>query len=281
MHPLDLVDGTEDRRDVARETRYEVLYGLVPLPVVVHRRDVGERTGKKPVVGRNVHLAHDHVDERVVHRAVAADGGPEIGRTHDHPGADDLLLSAVDRQLRLHGAVGHVVEPAVIVGKMAYRLASQARIEVALSHSSDDDQVSVCIRPKFAERADLQLRLAARLVFLQIAIDCEMRHRYGVAAVDALWPRIKLEPFFSLTACFQLVVADCRFSGRSVAREQRTVLGAGLTVEGAEIRLAVGKMRGPDDLYGWCAVGGLDLTDRVEFPVASFFVFKNAKPRRL
>src|SRR5262245_29242159 len=224
MYPLDPGDGTEDRRDVARETRYEVLYRLVPLPVVVHCRDVGERAGKKPVVGRNVHLAYDHVDERVVHRAIAADGGHEIGWTDDHPGAGDLLPGAVDRQLCLHEAVGHVVEPAVIVGKVTYRLASQARIEVALSHPSDDDQVSVCIRPKFAERADLQLRFAARLVFLQIVIDCEMRYRYGIAAVDALRPGIKLERFFSLAACFQLFVADGRFSGRPVTREQRTVL---------------------------------------------------------
>src|SRR5262245_2017784 len=281
MHPLDPGDGTEDRRDVARETRCEVLYRLVPLPVGVHCRDVGERAGKKPVVGWNIHLAHDHVDERVVHRAIAADGRHEIGWTDGHPGAGDLLLDAVDRQLRLHGAVGHVVEPAVIVGKMAYRLASQAWIEVALPHPSDDDQVSVCIRPKFAERADLQLRFAARPILLQIAIDCEMRHRYGIAAVDALRPGIKLEPFFSLAACFQLFVADRRFSGRSITREQRTVLGAGLTVEGAEIRLAVGKMRRPNDLYGSRAVAGLDLTDGAEFPVTSFFVFKDAKPRRL
>src|SRR6516225_12010444 len=52
-------------------------------------------------------------------------------------------------------------------------------------------------------------------------------------------------------------------------------------MERAEIRLAVGKMRGPDDLYGSCAVAGLDLTDRMEFPVVSLFIFKNAKPRSL
>src|SRR6516162_229110 len=52
-------------------------------------------------------------------------------------------------------------------------------------------------------------------------------------------------------------------------------------MERAEIRLAVGKMRGPDDLYGSCVVAGLDLTDRMEFPVVSLFIFKNAKPRSL
>src|SRR6516165_7097664 len=166
MHPLDPGDGTEDRRDVARETRCEILYRLVPLPVVVHGCDVGERAGKKSVVRRNVHLACDHVHERIVHRAVAVDRGHEIGWTDDHPGASDLLLDAVDRQLSLHGAVGHVVEPAVIVGKMAYRLASQAWIEVALPHPSDDDQVSVYIRPKFAERPGFQFCFAARLALL-------------------------------------------------------------------------------------------------------------------
>src|SRR5262245_64073150 len=52
-------------------------------------------------------------------------------------------------------------------------------------------------------------------------------------------------------------------------------------MEGAEVRLAVGKMRGPNDLYGSCVVAGPDLTDRAEFPVISLFVFKNAKSRRL
>src|SRR5215472_15924230 len=140
MHALQPDDGSEDRRDVSCEARAEILYRLVPLPVVVHGSDVGERAGKKSVVDRNVHLAHDHVHERVVHRAVAVDGGHEIRWTDGHPGAADLLLGAVDRQLRVHGAVGHVVEPAVIVGKMLYRLASQSRIKVALAHPSDDDQ---------------------------------------------------------------------------------------------------------------------------------------------
>src|SRR6266481_7117993 len=143
MHALKPDDGTENRRDVSCEARAEILYRLVPLPVGVHGCDVGEWAGKQPVVCRNVHLAHDHVHERVVHRAVAVDGGYEIRWADDHPGAHDLLLGAVDRQLRLHGAVGHVVEPAVIVGKMAYRLASQARIKVALPHASDDDQMSL------------------------------------------------------------------------------------------------------------------------------------------
>src|SRR5262245_53399744 len=40
-------------------------------------------------------------------------------------------------------------------------------------------------------------------------------------------------------------------------------------------------MRGPSDLYGSCVVAGPNLTDRAEFPVISFFVFKNAKSRRL
>src|SRR5215469_984104 len=40
-------------------------------------------------------------------------------------------------------------------------------------------------------------------------------------------------------------------------------------------------MRGPNDLYGSCVVAGPNLTDGAEFPVISFFVFKNAKPRRL
>src|SRR5215831_4166015 len=281
MHALQPDDGTENRRDVSCEAWAEILDRLVPLPVVVHGCDVGERAGKKSVVRRNVHLAYDHVYERIVHRAVAVDRGHEIGLPDDNPGAGDLLLGAVDGQLRVHGAVGHIVEPAVIVGKMLYRLASQPRIKVALPHPSDDDQVSVCIRPKFAEGPDFQLRFAARLVFLQIVIDCEMRYRYGIAAVDALRPGIKLERFFSLAACFQLFVADGRFSGRSVAREQRIVLGAGLTVEGAEIRLPIGKMRGPNDLYGSCVIAGPNLADRAEFPVISLFVFKNAKPRGL
>ncbi len=244
---------------------------------------MGEWAGKQPVVCRNVHLAHDHVHERVVHRAVAVDGGYEIRWADDHPGAGDLLLGAVDRQLRLHGAVGHVVEPAVIVGKMAYRLASQTRVKVALPHPSDDDQVSVGVRPKFAEGADFQFCFAAWLVLLQIAIDFKMRYRYGIAAVDALRSGVKFKRFFPLGACFQLVVADLqsRVLGRSVTRKQRIILGAGLTVEGAEIRLAVSKMYGPGDACGALGATGRDLADGAEFPVISFFVFENAKPRRL
>src|SRR5262249_19661816 len=56
---------------------------------------------------------------------------------------------------------------------------------------------------------------------------------------------------------------------------------ASLTVKGAEIRLAVGKMRGPNDLYGSRIVAGLNLTDGAEFSVISLFVFKNAKTRPL
>src|SRR5262245_11911318 len=281
MHALQPGDGSKDRRDVSRETRPEILYRLVPLPVVIHGCDVGERAGKKSVVRRDVHLAYDHVHERIVHRAVAVDRGHEIGRADNHPGAGDPLLDAVDRQLRLHGTVGHVVEPAVIVGKLLYRLGSQAWIKVALPHPSDDDQVSVCVRPKFAERPDFQFRFTAWLFFLQIAIDGEMGYRYGIAAVDALRPGIKLEPFFSLGVCFQLFVADCRLSGRSIAREQRIVLRASLAMKGAKISLAVGKMHGPNDLYGSRVVAGPNLTDRMEFPVIPLFVFKNAKPRRL
>src|SRR5262249_14632247 len=171
--------------------------------------------------------------------------------------------------------------PAVIVGKLSYRLGSQAWIKVALPHPSDDDQVSVGVRPKFAEGPDFQFRFTAWLFFLQIVIDGEMRYRYDIAAVDALRSGIKLEPFFSLGVCFQLFVTDCRISGRSVAREQRLVLGANLAMKGAKISLAVGKMHGPHDPHGSCAVAGPDLTCRVEFPVVSFFVFENAKPRRL
>jgi hypothetical protein len=132
-----------------------------------------------------------------------------------------LLLGAVDRQLRVHGAIGHVVEPAVIVGKMLYRLASQPRIKVALAHPSDDDQASIRIRPKFAEGPDFQFCFAARLVLFQIVIDCEVRHRYGIAAVNALWAGVKLQRFFSLGACFHLVVTglQSRVLRRSVACE--------------------------------------------------------------
>src|SRR5262245_54615395 len=52
-------------------------------------------------------------------------------------------------------------------------------------------------------------------------------------------------------------------------------------MEGAEVRLAVGKMRGPNDLYGSCVVAGPNFTGGAEFPVISLFVFKNAKSRRL
>src|SRR5262249_9585714 len=104
---------------------------------------------------------------------------------------------------------------------MLYRLPSQARIKVALPHPSDDDQAAIRIRPKFAERADLQLRFAAWPILLQIAIDCEVRHRYGIAAVDALWAGVKLQRFFSLGACFHLVVTGLqpRVLRRSVACE--------------------------------------------------------------
>src|SRR6266481_2885952 len=283
MHALKPDDGTENRRDVSCEARAEIFYRFVPLPVGVHGCDVGEWAGKKPVIRRNVHLAHNHVHERVVHRAVAVDGGHEIRRADNHPSAGDFLRGAIDRQLRLHGAVGHVVEPAVIVRKMAYRLASQARIKVALAHSSDDDQMSLGFRPKFAEGPDFQFCFAAWLVLLQIAIDCKMRYRYDIAAVDALRAGVKFKRFFPLGACFQLVVTDLqsRVLGRSVTRKQRIILGARLTVEGAEIRLAVGKMYGPGDACGALGVTGCDFTDGTKLSVISLFVFENAKPRRL
>src|SRR5262249_25834386 len=148
---------------------------------------------------------------------------------------------------------------------------------------SDDDQASVCVRPKFAEGTDSQFRFTAWLVFLQIVIDGEMGYRYGIAAVDALRPGIKFKRFFPLGACFQLVVTDLqsRVLGRSVTRKQRIILGARLTVEGAEIRLAVGKMYGPGDACGALGVTGRDFTDGTKLSVISFFVFENAKPRRL
>src|SRR5262249_51742018 len=105
--------------------------------------------------------------------------------------------------------------------KMLYRLASQSRIKVALAHPSDDDQAAIRIRPKFAEGPDFQFCFAARLVLFEIAIDCEMRHRYGIAAVDALRARVKLQRFFSLDLCFHLVITglQSRVLRRSVACE--------------------------------------------------------------
>src|SRR6516164_7311035 len=52
-------------------------------------------------------------------------------------------------------------------------------------------------------------------------------------------------------------------------------------MEGAEIRLAIGNMHGPNDLHGSCIVAGPDLTDRAELAVISLFVFKDAKARCL
>src|SRR5437660_4729757 len=48
MHALHPGDGAEDRRYIPRAARSKILYRLVPLPVVVHRRYVGEWTGKEP-----------------------------------------------------------------------------------------------------------------------------------------------------------------------------------------------------------------------------------------
>src|SRR5262249_37427470 len=133
----------------------------------------------------------------------------------------NLLLGAVDRQLRVHGAVGHVVEPAVVIGKMLYRLASQPRIKVALAHSSTDDQASIGIRPKFSERPDFQFCFAARLALLQIALDGELRPGYLIAADNAWRAGVKLQRLFSLGACFHLVVTDLqsRVLRRYIARE--------------------------------------------------------------
>jgi len=63
--------------------------------------------------------------------------------------------------------------------------------------------------------------------------------------------------------------------------QTRIILGARLTVEGAEIRLAVGKMYGPGDACGALGVTGRDFTEGTKLSVISFFVFENAKPRRL
>src|SRR5262249_60873703 len=102
---------------------------------------------------------------------------------------------------------------------MLYRLVSQARIQLASDPPSNDAQDPICIRPNFAERPDLQFRFAAWLVLLQIAIDCEMRYRYGIAAIDVLRAGIKLQPFLSFSACFQLVVTDLQSGVRSIACE--------------------------------------------------------------
>src|SRR5262249_42158194 len=139
-------------------------------------------------------------------------------------------------------------------------------------------------RPSASDRSSPRVRIFSFVsplgffFFFQMWMDGEFGYLYGIPAVDGLRSGIKLEPFFSLGVCFQLFVADCRFSGRSVAREQRIVFGADLTVEGAEIRLAIGKMRGPGDPHGSCAVAGPGLADRMEFSVTSFFLFKNCKP---
>src|SRR5262249_52572737 len=143
MHPLQPGDRSENWRDIAPKAWSEILYGLVALPVVIHCSNMGEWTGKKPVVRRNVHFTHHRIHERVVHRTVAVDGRDEIRRTDQHPSADDILLGAIDRQLGADGTVRHIVEPPVIVGKLTYRLAPEAGVEIALPHSSDDHQPSI------------------------------------------------------------------------------------------------------------------------------------------
>src|SRR5262245_32640176 len=102
-----------------------------------------------------------------------------------------------DRQLRLHRAVGHIVEPAVIVGKLAYRLGSHW-IKVALPHPSDDDQASVCVRSKFAEGTDFQFSFH-RLAFFSSDRD---RWRRSSRTADCL--RRRLDRGSALSRCTAL-----------------------------------------------------------------------------
>src|SRR5262249_33820297 len=101
-------------------------------------------------------------------------------------------VGAVDRQCGGHRAVGHIVEPTIVVGEvMEPRWGPQAGIEIALSHATADDEVAVAIRAYLAQRLDFHLGFAV-LRLKEVAIDGELRDG-GCAACKRLWSGIEFK----------------------------------------------------------------------------------------